>query len=93
MEEADKVGLKQRDKHNVSTRDMLEVTLDLRHVGHNPDEIYEVTRLPLMLSPVRNQFLSLAQVGMVHGLYNSVCMAFIFGSIPYTRKIVMVLYG
>jgi len=92
MEEADKVGLKQKDKHNISTRDMLEITLDLRHVGHNPDEIYEVTRLPL-LSSVRNQFLSLAQVGMVHGLYKFVCMAFIFGNIPYTREIGMVLYG
>ena len=85
MEEADKVGLKRKDKHNVSTRDMLEVTLDLRHVGHNPDEIYEVTSLPL-LSPVRNQYLSLAQVGMVHGLYNSVCMVIIVGNFPYIRK-------
>lgn len=92
MEDADKVGLKQKDTHNISTRDMLEITLDLRHVGHNPDEIYEVTRLPL-LSSVRNQFLSLAQVGMVHGLYNFVCMAFIFGNIRYTRENGMVLYG
>ena len=92
VEEADKVGLKRKDKHNVSTRDMLEVTLDLRHVGHDPDEIYEVTRLPL-LSLVRNQYLSLAQVGMVHSLYKSFSMAFIFGNIPYTREFGVVLHG
>lgn len=48
----------------VSNGEMLEVNLDLRHVGHDPDDVYEVSNLPLH-PRVRNQFLSMAQVGVV----------------------------
>jgi hypothetical protein len=47
--------------------DMLEVTLDLRQVGHDPNDVYEVCNLPL-LPEVRKQYSSLAQV--IWPMYN-----------------------
>ena len=55
-----KLPTKSEDADNAQG-DMLEVTLDLRHVGHDPNDVYEVCNLPL-LPEVRKQYSSLAQV-------------------------------